>query len=405
MDKKRILFVDDEPNVLQGLRRMLRPLRKEWDMSFVGSGEEALEAMAQQPCDVIVSDIRMPGMSGVELLEKVRDEYPDTARIALSGQADKETIFSSVGPVHQFLSKPCDAEMLKDTVGRACALHEVLRAGKLRKLVSQTTALPTLPAVYKELFQELSAPDASLSSVEKLVSKDLGLTAKVLQLVNSAFFGIRQQVSTVGLAVSLLGLDAIKALVLSLQVFEQFDPEKLNGLSLDALFDHSMAVGAVAKRIARAENAERQAADDGFMAGILHDVGKLIIAVRFPTEYKKMRLASAKSNMPLYVIEQKVLGATHAEVGAYLLGLWGLSNNIVEGVAFHHQPSRSMTKAFSPLTAVHAANALVHDADAENKTDIPSLLDTSYIDALGLSHRLEDWRGIVSDVIDTKEEQ
>ncbi len=405
MDKKRILFVDDEPNVLQALRRMLRPLRKEWDMSFVDSGEEALKAMAQQPCDVIVSDIRMPGMSGVELLEKVRDQYPGTARIALSGQADNEAIFASVGPVHQFLSKPCDAETLKVTVGRACALHQLLRAEKLRKLVAQTTALPSQPAVYNDLVKALQAPDVSLRVVQELIARDIGMTTKVLQLVNSAFFGIRQHISSVSQAVNLLGLDIIKALVISLRIFEQFDPQKLGGLSLDALFDHSMTVGAAAKQIARAEKTERPVADDGFMAGILHDVGKLIIAVRLPEEYKKMRLASAKSNMPLHVIEQKVLGATHAEAGAYLLGLWGLPNNIVEAVAFHHQPAHSMTKAFSSLTAVHAANALVHDADAENETDTPSLLDTSYVDALGLSHRLEDWRGIVSDVVDRKEEQ
>ncbi len=106
------MFVDDEPRVLEGLKRMLRPKRNEWQMTFVGSAQAALDALKAEPCEVVVTDMRMPGMNGAELLEVVQREYPDTIRLILSGQAETESVMKALGVSHQFLSKPCDAEIL-----------------------------------------------------------------------------------------------------------------------------------------------------------------------------------------------------------------------------------------------------------------------------------------------------
>ena len=105
--KTRILFVDDEPLVLQGLQRMLRPMRNEWEMAFVESGRRALEEMATLPFQVVVSDMRMPGMNGAQFLSHVQELYPRTVRLILSGHADKDLIMKCVGTAHQFLAKPC----------------------------------------------------------------------------------------------------------------------------------------------------------------------------------------------------------------------------------------------------------------------------------------------------------
>jgi DNA-binding NarL/FixJ family response regulator len=198
---KRVLFVDDDPLILSGLRRMLRDQRQEWEMCFACSGEDALRMLAEIPCDVVVSDMRMPQMDGAELLSRVRSMFPDTVRIVLSGQSDKEAILKCVGPAHQFLSKPCVPERLRETIQRACAVKGVLKSTELRTLVSQIDNLPSIPKVYERLISELRGPDVSIEDVANLIAADVGMTAKILQLVNSSFFGLPQRVTNLSHAV------------------------------------------------------------------------------------------------------------------------------------------------------------------------------------------------------------
>jgi YesN/AraC family two-component response regulator len=186
--KKRILFVDDDPNVLQGLRRMFRPLRHEWDMTFIESGQEALALLAHTPCDVVVSDMRMPEMNGVQLLMAVKERYPHIIRIVLSGYAGHELLLPSVKLAHQYLSKPCDAAILQTAINRTCTLYELLSKETLQRLVAGITLLPSLPTLYQEIMEAVHSPNSSLAQIGKIIEQDLGMTAKILQLVNSAFF-------------------------------------------------------------------------------------------------------------------------------------------------------------------------------------------------------------------------
>jgi HD-like signal output (HDOD) protein len=389
---QRILFVDDDPNVLQGVRRMLHRMRHEWDMAFAENGHEALELMACTPFDVVVSDMRMPGMDGTQLLTEVKQRYPHIVRIILSGQSDRETILRSVEVTHQFLAKPCDAEMLKSTIARACALRDLLADETLKQLVAGIQTLPSLPTLYLEVVEAVQAPDSSLEQVGKIIEQDMGMTAKILQLVNSAFFGLRRQVSGPVEAVGLLGLDTIQALILSIQVFANFDQAEMGSLSIDALWSHSMAVSALAKRIAKAENCKRKVIDDAFMAGLLHDVGKLVLAANLPQDYDQALALAQAEGMAEWEAERATLGATHAEVGAYLLGLWGLPEPMVEALAFHHCPSACPHHTFGPLTAVHVANALMREDDAADATEPSVRVDGEYLAALGLGDRLARWR-------------
>ncbi len=390
--KKRILFVDDDPNVLQGLRRMLRTMRHEWSMEFAASGRDALEILEQVPFDVVVTDMRMPGMDGAALLTEVMKRYPQIVRIVLSGQSDEDTILRSVGPAHQYLSKPCDADRLKATVGRACALRDLLGDGSLKRLVSQMETLPSLPSTYVELMDVLRSGKASMVEVGEIISKDIGMSAKVLQLVNSAFFGLPRHVSSPTEAAVLLGIDTVKALVLSVHVFSQFDPEKLQSFSIPALQRHSLATAALAKAIAEAENLDPMFRDHAFMAGLLHDSGKLILAANLPDRYKAAFAQASEHQVPLHDAERPIFGATHAEVGATLLGLWGLPDAIVEAVAYHHSPAECVGNSFSPLTAVHVADALEHGRQEAGLS--ASLLDDEYLDRIGVADRLPVWQNL-----------
>jgi len=389
----QILFVDDEPNVLQGLQRMLRPMRQEWEMEFTNSGAKALAKLSERPFDIVVSDMRMPRMDGNQLLTEVMQKHPQVVRIILSGHSDQEVILKSVGIAHQYLSKPCDPEILKTTVARAIALRDLMANVLLKRLVSQMQSLPCLPSLYVELVDELGKPDPSIKVIGETISKDVAMTAKILQLVNSPFFGICKRVSSPAEATSLLGLDIVRSLVLSIHVFSQFNQASVPGMPLEKLWSHSLQVGQYAKQIARAENQDRRIADDAFMAGVLHDTGKLILASNFSDWYNQAISLSKEKQESLAVLETELFGTSHGEVGAYLLGLWGFSHPLIEAVAFHHHPSRSPDGGFSLLTAVHVANAFAHaDSSSDGLVHPSNSLDVEYIANLNLTERIPCWR-------------
>jgi HD-like signal output (HDOD) protein len=390
--KKRILFVDDEALVLQGLQRMLRPMRTEWEMAFVDSGAQALELMAQGPFDVVVSDMRMPGMNGAELLAEVLKRFPKTVRLVLSGHADRELVLKCVGSTHQYLSKPCQPEELKAAIARASELEESLRDQSLRQLVSRLDRLPSIPALYVEIVDKIQDPETGLDEIGEIVAKDMAMTAKILKLVNSAFFGLGRQISSPVDAVSYLGVETIKSLVLSIHAFSQFTAVKLGTFSIDTLWAHSQLTAGLAKEIARLESGEQKLLDDSFVAGLLHDTGKLVLASNFPGQYDGVLEAARGGILALLAAEENTFGANHAEVGGYLLGLWGLPVPVVEAIALHHQPAQSLHCAFSPLTAVHAADALVHVPCPGTQQRSESEIDLQYLGRLGLESRLEIWR-------------
>ena len=392
--KKRILFVDDQPELLRGLRRALFEMTSEWAMEFADSGQKALEILTKAPPNVIVSDMRMPGMDGAQLLDKVAKQFPSIIRIILSGHSDKELIFKSISQTHQFLAKPLNGDKLREILVRAFALRELLTDDKLKTVVSDLRTLPSLPTLYQELMLELQSPEVTMQKLGEIISRDIGMTAKMMQLVNSAFFGLPVHVSDPIHAAKLLGPEILRALVLSVQVFSKFDQVDLCGLSIEKFTDHSLSVAGVAKDIASSENQSKEIADNALIAGMLHDIGKLILARNLPETYNKATACARDNNITIWEAEQSTIGATHAEVGAYLLGLWGLPNDIVEAVAFHHRPLSCVDKSFSPLTAVYVADVLEYEFDP-GKNDAPhSTINLEYLDKLGLTNRVSEWQEI-----------
>lgn len=389
---RHILFVDDEPRILKGLQRMLRKMRHEWIMEFVQSGPEALELLAKKKYDVVVSDMRMPGMDGSQLLAKVQEDYPLTVRIVLSGQSDHESIMKSVRPAHRYLSKPCDPEILQSTISRACALRDLHKQDSLKRVISQTEFIPSLPSLYKEVMNELKSPDGSIEKVGKLIASDIGMTSKILQLVNSAFFGVPCHVTNPSQAVHLLGLDTVRALVLTIGLFSEFDNITLTKLNIEVIYTHSIKTGTLAKKIAKKEALDSELVDNSFMAGMLHDLGKLVLSANFPEIYHEVYELSKQENIQFHEAENEKIGVTHAEVGAYLLGLWGLPDSIVEGVAFHHSPENSLNYKFNPLTAVYAANILEkHCRKPIASEELLNFFDTDYLKKNDLLGKIQEW--------------
>ena len=398
--KKRILFVDDEPMVLKGLQRTLRKRRAEWDTVFASNGKEALEILDQQSMDVIVSDLKMPDMDGMQLLTNVRERHPHMVRIILSGNTDHEVTLRSVQYAHQNLTKPCDAEVLKQTLAKLFALREILDDESVKKIVSQIESLPSLPSIYSTIIEEMQSEDPSIKKISDTISKDLSMTAKILQVVNSVFFGLARKISSPQEAVVLLGLQTIKALVLSVKIFSEFSQRNYSWFNIDSLFNHSMSVSANTKAIVKTEKLEGDLVNYSLMAGLLHDLGKLILLTNFPKPYKQVLTEARGSGQDLWDLEYEAFGTSHAELGAYLMGLWNLETPIIEAIAFHHRPANSMSENIGLLTAVHVGNAIEHNGQASTNGDTELLYDAQYLDTLGVADRIPEWRQVCSELVE-----
>lgn len=396
---RRIMFVDDEPHVLDGLRRALRKYRDEWEMQFLLGGPAALAAVDQQPIDVLVTDMRMPEIDGAQLLTEVKKRLPDTIRIILSGHSDQEAILRSVSSAHQFLSKPCSPEVLQATIARACALRDRVRSDNIKKLISRGTAPSALPNSYSALLAELQTQEPDMSHIADLVSQDVGMACSLLRIVNSSFFGSRRHIESLAHAVRLVGLNLLRQLALSTGIFSNFERNPAMLAKAQESFEHSLLVSQAAKEIAELELTNDSASrDNSMIAGIVHDVGQLTLAESIKSEYERILELVNSDGGPISRIELQELGASHAEVGAYLLGLWGLPDDIVEAVAYHHCPQECSNSNFSPLTAVHLANALVNEHTGRGGIH-DSTIDLDYLKRLGIEHRIPAWRGVVEAIV------
>lgn len=383
----RVLFVDDEPNILNALRRILRPLRNEWQMEFCETGKDGLQALEGGACDVIVSDMKMPGMDGAEFLSAIKERYPDSIRIALSGETDAHMIYRCVQNAHQYLAKPCDIDNLTGTVRRAFSLRDLVHDEALKSAIANMTTLPSLPEAYDDIMRELQSEDPSLDKIGKIIESDVAMSAKLLQIVNSAFFGLVRHVSSPSEAATFLGVDVIKSLVLTTGVFSQFKDSKVDASALSGIWNHSMRVGAVAKQIMMQESGDKLLADYAMMGGLLSNVGKLVIASNFADEFLEIAKHVKAGEKSEIEIEKDVLGHSHCEIGAYLLCLWGLPNPVIECLAYHHAPADCIESGFVPLSAVHIATAIV---DAGGSDELPGL-DVAYVERLNLTDKVPGW--------------
>jgi HD-like signal output (HDOD) protein/ActR/RegA family two-component response regulator len=368
-----ILFVDDDPNVLQGLRRLLHHKRADWRMAFAASGKEALAMMAAAPVDVLISDMRMPEVDGAALLAETARRHPGTIRFILSGQSSKESLFRAVGPCHQYLSKPCEGKVLEERVENALALRRRLRDPRLRAVIGGLGFLPTLPATYSALQAEFEAGQARQERIEAILARDPGLAAKLLQIANSAYFQRAREIHSVWQAVNFLGYDVVRTLALSYGVGSQFKRQQIGDMPIAELIGHGLAVGGVARAIARAERLPPQTIEDCFSAGILHDLGILILADNFAERYTPVVAATQREEISLHEAERAAFGVSHADIGAYLLGTWGLPDSLVQAVADHHQMTNG-DERLEAASVLRIADSLVVERELRAADGAPAQL-------------------------------
>lgn len=334
--RARVLFVDDEPSVLKGLERLLGPLQSELEVAFASDARSALALMEQKPFDVIVSDMRMPGMDGAALLALVQVMYPGTIRIVLSGYADIPGALRAVPVAHRFFAKPCDLTNLKTVLLRTVALHQMLQDERMQKLVASLRELPARPETHARLTALLARPNSTAKDIAKLITQDVALCAKLLQLVNSAFFGAPRRITSIEAAVNMLGTGILQSIVLATAVTHELGRRaKSVGYDLEASSQHAMLTATLARRCFSKPD-ER---DDAFAAGLLHNIGELLLVADGRDSLLAALQHAHVKELPLHIAERELGAVPHAHIGAYLLGTWGLSYNLVEAVAHHHDPA------------------------------------------------------------------
>jgi putative nucleotidyltransferase with HDIG domain len=396
--KKRILFVDDEPKFLGLYRVLFESDKTAWDVAFASDAASALQAMENTPSDVLVAKWHLPGMTGRELVSTVKERHPGTARIIASESADQEEVVKSLGARHQFIARPVDLTALRSTVWRVVAIQNADLDEKIARLLSNDYRLPSLPSLYFRILRAMESPDASIEEVGEIIAQDPAMTAKILQVVNSAYFGLARRISNITEAVQLLGTQKVRSMALSTQVFSCFDQARMKSFPLSRVWNHSIAASQIAQKICRMERVDKATAEEAQLACMLHDVGKVVLASGDPDRYQEAVNLAAKRQVPMIEVETEFFGASHADVGAYLLGLWGLPISVIEAIALHHAPDRTVLDHFTPLTAVHVANHL------ENEMSGPALdaesvpLDTDYLARIGCEGRIDDWREAVQEV-------
>ena len=382
-DRKRVLFVDDDRQLLEGLRRGLCAREAQWQMRFVDSGERALEELARSACDVIVSDVRMPGLDGTAVLSTTSERWPQVIRIALSGAASLSDTVRLLPVAHQYLSKPCPAPQLEKVIERCLKLHEVLGEPSLRAVIGRVRQLPTHPLISTKLKVTTSNDAASFARVGQLITADTVLSAKVVQIVNSSFFRPARRITNVEQAVQYMGFAGVRNLILCAEVFARWPGRLTNAaVDLEMLQQHAQRTATIAGAL----TAGTAWADDAVLAALLHDIGYWVLSQECPQQLARALDVAVEVGIPLHRAEKRVIGASHAEVGAYLLGLWGLPYPVIEAVAHHHEPETFRSGTFDVLSALAVSAALSGTDDGDAFRVAPPRGETvgpAYLQGLG----------------------
>jgi HD-like signal output (HDOD) protein len=377
----RILFVDEDTDCLAQLEE-LRRYHREWQLSFAAGAYAAFVEIERAPVDVVVSDLKLAGMDGVDFLRRVKERHPQTIRIALASPSESARIARALPVTHQFLAKPCEVLTLQNVIHRTCELRRVFAHAAAHDFVGVIERLPSVPDVYWELSRALASRHSSTTEIAGIIERDPAMCLRLLQIVNSAFFGLARCITSIAEAVAYVGTEILRGLMLQQVVFASMQEIAVDGFSIERFQRRSLQTAKLAKPLV----ANPRLANEAFTAGLIHDIGQMVLALRDPKRYAAVIRESNGSNRQLHVVEKEMLGTCHAEVGAYLLGVWGLPLSIVETVAFHHQPVLCVNADCEVLAAVHVADALCDIAAEPPDDSIAPRMDTEFLNRAGLTN-------------------
>lgn len=385
--KKHILLLDENPKSLQLLQETYEQSDCALELLTSQSASDAFSKIEQHPVEVLMVDMTRPSEQVQQFINQTADGKPQLPRLLITDLSDQRALIKWVGKANQFLIKPCDPITIKAALERRAVIRNWFPSDAVVNLLVKVQKLPSPPGLYYEIIRKLNG-HASLEDIGNLIGKDPSLTSKILQLVNSTAFALQNPISSAVEAVLFLGVETTKSLVLLTQSFTSFLGTPAVLFSVDKLWQHALRTATYCQTIAKSQGVEEREIEEIYTAGLLHDLGKLVLAANFSQQFRDANMMAKAKKMPLWEAEQEIFKTNHAEIGACLLAIWGLETSLVESLAFHHQPTRSHVRTFGSLLAVHAGNAI---ANAVINQSIEVDVDWQYINGCGMGDKISQW--------------
>lgn len=396
---RRILLIDSNPDKAPDPGELKANFRDAWIIQFASSGREALQMLKDADFDAVVSELVLEDTTGPELLRNIQKRNPGALRIILTDHNDRDLVYKAINVGHRYVAKPCPTAILCKIIENSLGLRQLLANEELHIRIATIDMLPSPPEIYNKLVDELGNENTNPRRIADLIKKDVAITAKILQMTNSAYFGLPSHIESILQAVNYLGLDTIRSLVLAAGVFSQFHDADVPGFSIDSIYSRSLQVGTGSRHIANAFGFQSRLTDDALMAGMLHDVGKLVMLLHFQDELKEAVRVSKTKVIPMHEAQREILGVTDADIGAHLLSMWGLPDTILEAVALHYTPSLAPSPILNVLTTVHLAFAIEYDQCNKIRDESKSAVDKTYVTKLGLAEQLPSLRSFCTAAI------
>jgi HD-like signal output (HDOD) protein/CheY-like chemotaxis protein len=388
-----ILYLEEDPRQVTELIQALDQAegKSDWDVAHAKTPDDARAIAKKQPIDVALLSATMSEMDPVAIAEELTQIHRKITIFILAPDAETGGGLAYASGRFQWLAKPCPPETLIPAIERMAMLVSWLTNNTTIDLVAGLHSLPTIPSNYQGVIRAIHSPNSSIQDIADAVGKDMGITSRVLQVANSAYYGYSKKITSPMEASMLLGIDTLKSLVRYTHVLNNFPQTPATNAIFDAVWRHSAGVAAVARKIVLLQTNDEALGDEAFTAALLHDIGKVVLASLKPDDYKLVIRQAAETKTPIHMVERIKLQTTHAETGAYLLSLWGIPFSILEAVAWHHYPRESKDKKFSALTAVHVANVAEHQRQqTDGQRTIPTL-DEIYLTEVGVWKEAQEW--------------
>jgi HD-like signal output (HDOD) protein len=386
----RLLYLENDAKVVAELIQALGS-RSEWEVAHAENVQEARQIARKQPIDVALLSATIPETDPIAIAEELTQQHRKVTIFILAPDAETGGGLAYASGRFQWLEKPCPTATLISAVERMASLVSWLTNNTTIELVSGLHSLPTIPSNYQGVIRAIHSPHSSVQDIAEALGKDMGITSRVLQVANSAYYGYSQKITSPMEASMLLGIDTLKSLVRYTHVLNNFPQTPTTNAIFDQVWRHSSGVAAIARKIALLHTQDETLGDEAFTAALLHDIGKVVLTSIKPAEFKEVMLQASVTKSPIHLIERVKLKTTHAETGAYLLSLWGIPFSILEAVAWHHYPSECKEKKFSALTCVHVANVAEHSRrGGEDDKGLPAL-DEAYLAQLGVLKEAQEW--------------
>ena len=388
MASKSILLAFADPQVLA---ETTQALDAGWEATSVATDTEALAQLEERSFDAFLVDFNLGSPDASDLLNYALEWRPDTVRYLLAYEADLALVAAKVLGSPNILPKPSDPASLKKRLEEG--VNDSTPEQNGADSPTQANPGPAVPSVYGAVLKAIESLGVTDQHVGEIIAQDEELSSELVRLTNSSYLGLPSDISHAVEAVRCLGFETVKALVLALQFLAEHGRLKPAYLSLDQLWQHSVKVGQIARDLVLFETKDRTLASQALIAGLLHDLGKVVLANNFADLYGRVHSLARKQPVTLWDVEKEMFGANHGEIGACLIGMWNMPGPVVDATALHHEPPLGEHERLTPLAALHIANVLEHQLSTDNDgMMVAPIINTAFLEELGLLQRLPVWR-------------